>query len=151
MQSGVFFTKLCYNHVGIARETTKIRDTDLKKKDFIIIGIVLIAALGLFLWTGLGSITPSKGEIVIYIGSEVYKRVPLGKAQTVVVDQGDGRVNELSITENGAVMHSATCDNQDCVKQGEVTLDNYKTRVLGSWIVCLPNQVSVELIAGEEQ
>ena len=123
----------------------------MKKRDFIIIGIVLIAAVVLFLLTGLPNVAGNKGEIVIYIGSDVYKRVPLGKAQTVVVDQGDGKVNELYITEDGAVMHSATCDNQDCIKQGDVTLGNYKSRVLGSWIICLPNQVSVELVAGEEQ
>ena len=123
----------------------------MKKKDFIIIGIVLIVVLGLFLWTGLDNITSNKGEVVIYIGSEVYKRVPLGKAQTVVIDQGDGKVNEIYITEDGAMMHAATCDNQDCIKQGHVSLGNYQSRVLGSWIICLPNQVSVELVAGEEQ
>lgn len=131
--------------------TKILKDTVLKKKDFILIGIVLIAVLALFLLTWLPKVTPSKGEVVIYIGSEVYKRVPLGQPQTVVVDQGDGKVNELNIAADGAVMHSATCHNQDCIKQGEVTLENYKTRVLGSWIICLPNQVSVELVAGEEQ
>lgn len=123
----------------------------MKKKDFIIIGIVLFAVLALFLATWLPNVSANKGEVVVYIGSEVYQRVPLGKAQTIVVDQGDGKVNELNITEDGAVMHSATCHNQDCIKQGEVTLDNYKSRVLGSWIICLPNQVSVELVAGDEQ
>ena len=123
----------------------------MKKKDFILIGIVLIAVLALFLLTWLPKITANKGEVVIYIGSEVYKRVPLGEPQTIVIDQGDGKVNELYITEDGAVMHSATCHNQDCIKQGEVTLGNYKSRVLGSWIICLPNKVSVELVAGEEQ
>ncbi len=123
----------------------------MKKKDFILIGIVLLAALALFLGTWLPKVTANKDEIVIYIGSEVYKRVPLGKEQTIVVDQGGGKVNELYISEDGAVMHSATCDNQDCIKQGEVTLGNYQSRVLGSWIICLPNQVSVELVAGEEQ
>ncbi|HWR23565.1 MAG TPA: NusG domain II-containing protein [Feifaniaceae bacterium] len=123
----------------------------MKKKDFLLIGIVLIAVLALFLLTGLPRAAASKGEIVIYIGSDVYRRVPLGEPQTVVIDQGGGKVNELYITEDGAVMHAATCDNQDCIKQGEVTLGNYQSRVLGSWIICLPNQVSVELVAGEEQ
>ncbi len=127
------------------------KDTVLKKKDFIMIGAVLLVALVLFLVTWLPGNAGDKGEIVIYIGSEVYKRVPLGKAQTVVIDQGDGKVNEIYITEDGAMMHAATCDNQDCIKQGHVSLGNYQSRVLGSWIICLPNQVSVELVAGEEQ
>lgn len=44
-------------------------------------------------------------------------------------------------------MHSASCKNQDCVHQGDVTLDNYNNRVLNNWIICLPNQVTIELVA----
>lgn len=33
--------------------------------------------------------------------------------------------------------------------QGEVTLDNYEDRVLMNWIVCLPNQVTLELVVDD--
>ena len=73
--------------------------------------------------------------------------MPVGEKQTITIDQGDGKVNVIEITERGAVMHSASCKNQDCVHQGDVTLDNYNNRVLNNWIICLPNQVTIELVA----
>jgi hypothetical protein len=47
-------------------------------------------------------------------------------------------------------MESATCENQDCVHQGEVTLENKNARVLENLIICLPNQVYLELYSTEE-
>ncbi len=123
----------------------------MKKKDIIIIGIILAVAAVVLVLTGIPSEQESPNAVVIYIGNEVYKRIPLGREQTITVDQGGGKINEVAITERGVHMHSATCANQDCIKQGEVTLDNYKSRVLGSWIICLPNQVSVELVVEEDE
>ena len=37
-----------------------------------------------------------------------------------------------------------------CVMQGEITVDNYKTRVLTTYVICLPNDVSIEFIPAEE-
>ena len=47
-------------------------------------------------------------------------------------------------------MKSSPCDNQDCVKQGEVTLANKDERILSNMIICLPNQVVLELYTPEE-
>ena len=47
-------------------------------------------------------------------------------------------------------MKSSTCDNQDCVKQGVVTLENMEERLLGNMIICLPNQVTLSLYTTEE-
>lgn len=119
----------------------------MKKKDFLIIGIILAVAVILLAVKYLPSISTSSNYIVIRVGEKEYKRVPVGEKQTITIDQGGGKVNVIEITERGAVMHSATCKNQDCIHQGEVTLDNYNNRVLNNWIICLPNQVTVELVA----
>lgn len=87
--------------------------------------------------------------VIIYLGSQVYDVLPL-EENTVTIDQGDGRVNEIAITDSSVVMASATCENQNCVHQGEVTLENYETRVLGTYIMCLPNQVTINLSVREE-
>jgi len=65
---------------------------------------------------------------------------------------GDGSemVNIIHITPMGVFMESATCENQDCVHQGEVTLENKNARVLENLIICLPNQVYLELYSTEE-
>ena len=56
----------------------------------------------------------------------------------------------VSVTARGAVMQFSTCDNQSCVQQGEVTLDNRDSRVLGNMIICLPNEVILEVLTPEE-
>ena len=54
--------------------------------------------------------------------------------------------NIIAFTPDSVYMKESTCENQDCVMQGEVTPENYKTRALNAFIVCLPNEVSIELI-----
>ncbi len=65
---------------------------------------------------------------------------------------GDGReiVNVIHVTPTGVCMESANCENRDCVLQGEVTLGNKGTRLLGNMIICLPHQVVLELYSTEE-
>ncbi len=79
--------------------------------------------------------------------------LPSAGEQTIVIRQGEGAdamENVLRLTPDGVAVVSANCDNQDCVEQGTVTLDNKDARALGSMIICLPHQVSVELYAAEE-
>ena len=49
----------------------------------------------------------------------------------------------------GVVMASSTCHNQLCVHMGEVTLDNWELRANQTFIICLPNRVTVELVVKE--
>ena len=56
----------------------------------------------------------------------------------------------IHVTADSIAMASSTCDNQDCVKQGTVSLDNKDTRVLQNMIICLPNGVTLELLTPEE-
>ena len=58
--------------------------------------------------------------------------------------------NLIHVTPEGVYMEASTCDNQDCVEEGMVTLENKDTRILANWIVCLPNQVSLQLYTPEE-
>ena len=43
-------------------------------------------------------------------------------------------------------MESSTCENQDCVGQGTVNVDTYEQRILGTYIICLPNEVVIEMV-----
>ncbi len=80
--------------------------------------------------------------------------IPLATGEDMVVsisDENDpGIKNVLRITKNGFRMESSTCDNQDCVDQGEVTLENMSERVLMNMVICLPHQLSVELYSIEQ-
>ena len=64
----------------------------------------------------------------------------------------DGTVvyNIIRVTKDGFWVEEASCDNQDCVHQGIVTLENRATRVLGSMVICLPNQLTLTLMTWEE-
>ncbi len=123
----------------------------MKKRDIQIILIIIVFALLSF-----GGFKYFEGEVgnsnyvVISVDGEEYKRVSLTEPQTVIIDK-NGRHNEIKITENGVYVKNANCDNQDCILQGEANLQNIEERIMGGWIVCLPNKVSIELVKGDIQ
>jgi len=111
------------------------------KKDIIIIGaalaVCLVAAL---LFAGSG------GSVVrVYVGEELYEEASLYMDRIIVIEQSDGCRNEVCIEKGKVYMAFSTCENQNCVNQGEMTPDNIASRALSNWIICLPNRVTVEL------
>ena len=119
----------------------------MDKKNLLAIAGVLVAALLLLAGTTLLR-PPSdvqEDTIIITVDGKEYARIPLSSPQTVTVDQGNGQINVVEISDRGAVMHSSTCDNQLCVNMGAVTLDNWELRPNQQFIVCLPNRVTIEL------
>lgn len=58
--------------------------------------------------------------------------------------------NVLHLFPDGFFMESSTCKNQNCVRQGNVTLENREIRALQNCVVCLPNYVTAELYTAEE-
>ncbi len=69
---------------------------------------------------------------------------------TQVLPDGTEAVNVIHLTPTGVYMEDSTCENHDCVQQGEVTLENRGDRILGNMIICLPNQVVLALYTPEE-
>ena len=63
---------------------------------------------------------------------------------------GTEAVNVLHLTANGVWMEDSNCEGHDCILEGEVTLENREERVLWNMIICLPHQLSLELITREE-
>ena len=47
-------------------------------------------------------------------------------------------------------MESSNCENQTCVGQGEVTLENRDLRPLFNMVICLPHNLSLELLTRAE-
>ena len=95
--------------------------------------------------------TPEKAPeaeayLYIIVNGRISGIYAVGEEGDVTVDQGDGKVNVIHMTEKGFYMASSTCDNQLCVHQGEVTVDNYQQRILGASVLCLPNNVDLELV-----
>ena len=67
-----------------------------------------------------------------------------------VLPDGTESENLIHLTPEGVYMEDSTCKGHDCVEQGMVTLDNRNERILGNMIVCLPNQVVLQLYTPEE-
>ena len=81
----------------------------------------------------------------------LYEPIPLLEERDYSITQRNGEVeNVVHVTTDSIEMASSTCENQDCVMQGVVTLENRDTRVLQDMIVCLPNGVILELITPQE-
>lgn len=67
-----------------------------------------------------------------------------------ILPDGTPAENVIHVSAEGVWMEESTCENHDCINQGEVTLDNRKDRILGNMIICLPNQVTLQLLTPEE-
>ncbi len=94
------------------------------------------------------SVSPdSEDPVRVYITYNGYPLLdlPFGEEHTVLIHQINGAENTVRMTGEAVYMESATCDNQDCVNMGQVTRENLETRVLGGFIVCLPNMLVVEV------
>lgn len=119
----------------------------MNKKNILVIGGVLLIAVLLLAVTMLARpmTAVEEDQVIISVDGREYARVPLSKPRTVTVEQKNGCVNVVEVSDHGAVMLSSTCHNQLCVEMGEVTVDNWEFRPNQQFIICLPNRVSVEL------
>ena len=91
-----------------------------------------------------------KGYVVITVGNRQYgDPIPMDRDKVITVRQSDGKENKVHIMPEKVYMEHSTCENQDCVGQGEITLENYKTRILSTFVICLPNAVTIEMVPVE--
>lgn len=88
--------------------------------------------------------------LLVQIGKIMYDPIPLLGDNELSVMQADGRHNVIGFTKSSIFMKSSTCDNQSCVHQGNVTLENISSRVLQNMIICLPNEVILSLLTPRE-
>ena len=88
-----------------------------------------------------------RGYVVLTVGGQQYgDPIAMDREKIITIRQDDGKLNQVHITPEKVYMESSTCENQDCVGQGEISLDNYDKRILGTYVICLPNNVTIELV-----
>ena len=78
-----------------------------------------------------------------------YARISIDGEEIVTIDTAKVDIIELGTNvirvEGGVVfMHSASCRDQICVRQGEISKK-------GQTIICLPNKVVVEIIGKDDK
>lgn len=125
------------------------------KKNLIVIAIVLvlIAAAAVIAVTQRQQLQPvtedTRAFLVVEVAGEMYEPIELTEDGRYTITRGE-MVNVIEVTPTSVVMHSSTCDNQDCVLQGTVSLENRADRVLQNMILCLPNEVILSLYTEAE-
>lgn len=88
-----------------------------------------------------------RGHVVLTVGGRQYgDPIPMDRDKIITLKQESGAINKVHITPEKVYMESSTCENQDCVGQGEIHVDTYQDRILGTWVICLPNNVTIEMI-----
>lgn len=109
----------------------------MKKRDLIIIALLLACAGMLYLVSQVSLGGEASTVVVTLDGTEVLRR-PLAMEDTYEIAQEDGSVNIIAV-ENGAVyMKEANCRDGLCIRQGKMK-NGAKT------IVCLPHKIVVQL------
>ena len=96
------------------------------------------------------TLAPAKCYMLVTVGDVVFLPYPLLSETDLPITQAQGQTNTVHIRPDGFSMINASCDNQECVHQGEVTLENRGVRLLGNQVICLPNQVSLALLNPQE-
>jgi len=119
----------------------------MRCKDWLILGIVLVASLILFLLRpGVSGTDTATPYLRITVPGQTYELIPLDAEQEIVIDQEDGSHNVIEVFQGGFRMKESNCANQDCVLQGDVTVDNIGGRALANEVICLPHKVVLELV-----
>ena len=91
------------------------------------------------------SSAPVQAYLVVTVGGMLYEPLPLAGEGAFTISQDENTSNTIRVTPDSIWMEHSSCDNQDCVDQGTVSLENMGTRVLSNMIICLPNEVVLEL------
>lgn len=111
---------------------------EIKKKDWILIAIVLVVALSaVFMHHTLQQ--TGNGQVIIKINGAIEGTYDLNDDKEILINDGS---NVLIINNGKADMIEADCPDKLCVNQKAVSKNNEN-------IICLPNKVIVEVDSSE--
>ncbi len=110
-----------------------------------VIALIVIFAVLLVIWLGYRRIhTESGSRIRVTVSGETIGEYDLNTDREIPIESGGRVTNLLVIADGEADMVSADCPDQTCVNMKPVS-------ALNETIVCLPNQVVVEVISSGEE
>lgn len=115
-------------------------DIRVKKGDiFIIILILLISGIALVMTVGRRT-----GESVIITVNGNTTKYSLSENQTLQLKSDNGGFNTVIICDHEVYMEEASCPDQICVHHKAISKN-------GESILCLPNEVYIEIESEEEK
>ena len=123
----------------------------MNRRDLALFLVVLALAGGLLIANRLAGNSTSGRTVEVYVDGALYATAALGTDREIRVEQPNGALNIIQLTDHGFWMAYSNCPNQLCVAQGKVTEENFHHRALGNHILCLPNRVDVVLALSEDE
>ena len=117
----------------------------LKKGD-IIIAVILIAAVGFWLYNNYISNNTSVSNLVIEVDGKAYKKIPvnqLKKEQLIHIEFKNDKHIDIKANETGTWIEDVVCPDKLCKKMATINK-------VGQNIVCLPNRVVIYYEGAEE-
>jgi len=111
------------------------------KNDVIFIGFLALFCIAVCVWVYKGGAVEGS-NIIITVDGEEYGTYSLLEEQTITIGEGE-QVNIIEIKGGKAYMKEASCPDQLCVDQNEISFDKES-------IICLPNKVVITVISDVE-
>ena len=113
----------------------------MKKKDFILIFIILIVIAVTF---GINQLINAKdGEkIEIYVDNKLYKTYDIDDEDEIKIESNEG-YTVVKIHDHGVEIDEASCPDKVCVHEGFITKPSES-------IVCLPNKVHIKIVSNQD-
>lgn len=110
----------------------------MKKKDFILITVILIAIAALFGYTKFKDANEEAAVVAVYKDNELYKEIPLDEEVEFTIKDRE-HINKVKVHDNGVEVTEANCPDKVCVKTGFITKPSQS-------IVCIPNKLNIKII-----
>ena len=108
------------------------------KNDVIFIGFLAVFCIAVCVWVYKGGAVEGS-NIMITVDGKEYGTYSLLEEQTITIGEGE-TINIIEIKGGKAYMKEASCPDQLCVDQNEISFDKES-------IICLPNKVVITVIS----
>lgn len=112
---------------------------EIRKNDIFLLVGILICAAGLYFYQSKKD-AESNAQLVIKVKGEIIKTCSMEENQDFWLP---GKTNQVSVHDGKVSMKEADCPDQICVNHIPI-YRNHES------IICLPNQVVLEIVNGEE-
>lgn len=109
----------------------------LRRADVILIGV--LAAVGAIAVLLLLQFSPTGSRVQVRVAGTVTASYPLNQNASYLIQGADGGTNLLILEDGTARIEEASCPDGVCIHTGRIHRS-------GQSIVCLPNQVVVEIL-----
>ena len=123
----------------------------MKRRDFIILAIVLVASAALLLFRPQAAQDSNTSAYLrVFAPDRPVELIELNEEREFRIELDNGDYNVVEIFPGGFRVIEANCPHQDCIRQGAVTTENIGGRVLANEVICLPHKLVLSLVTAEE-